>query len=171
MASHFFNFHIHNRHNEINLMNVDEKRFKYGNLLIFACFFLYTASMAAKGVFAAQTKFIVDLWGLEYATASMANTYYFVTYGIVQVGLFFVMNKISMRKYILWTVPFAAISTALIGLSTGIEQIWIYFGVSGAFQAGIFAGCNLMLTRYLPIKLFHKNKTYHRKLKQTHHRY
>ncbi len=159
MASHFFNFHLHNRHNEINLMNVDQKRYKYGNLLIFACFFLYSSSMAAKGVFAAQTKFIVDLWGLEYATASMANTYYFVTYGLVQVGLFFVMNKISMRKYLLWTVPFAAVTTALIGLSTGIEQIWIYFGISGAFQAGIFAGCNLMLTRYLPIKLLTKANT------------
>ncbi len=159
MASHFFNFHLHNSHNEINLMNVDQKRYKYGKLLIFACFFLYTASMAAKGVFGAQMKFLVDLWGLEYATASMANTYYFVTYGLVQVGLFFVMSKISMRKYILMTVPFATITTMLIGLSTGIEQIWIYFGLSGAFQAGIYAGCNVMLTRYLPVKLLTKANT------------
>lgn len=153
MASHFFNFHIHHNHNEINLLNVDEKRYKYGKLLIFACFFLYTASMAAKGIFAAQMKFIKDLWDLEYAKVSMANTYYFVAYGLVQVILFFVMDKISMRKYILWTVPFAAITTALIGLSTGIEHVWIYFGLSGAFQAGIYAGCNLILTRYLPVKL------------------
>ena len=101
MATHFFNFKLHNQHNSINLANVDEKRYRYGNLLIFACFFLYASSMAAKGVFAAQIKFIVDLWGLEYATASMANTYYFVTYGLVQVGLFFFMSKINMRKYML----------------------------------------------------------------------
>ncbi len=156
---HFFNFKYYNNHNEINLLNVDEKRYKYGNLLIFACFFLYTASMAAKGVFAAQMKFIVGLWNLEYATASMANTYYFVAYGLVQVGLFFFMNKFSMRKYLLWTVPVAAISTALIGVATRIEYIWIYFGISGAFQAGIYAGCNLMLTRYLPVKLLSKANT------------
>ncbi len=112
--------------------------------------------MAAKGVFAAQMKFLVDLWDIEYAQASMANTYYFVTYGLVQVGLFFFMSKISMRKYILWTVPVAAITTALIGMSTKIEHVWIYFGISGAFQAGIYAGCNLMLTRYLPVKLLTK---------------
>ena len=158
MASHFFNFKIH-RHNQLNIANVDKTRYKYGNLLIFACFFIYTASMAAKGVFTAQTKFIVDLWGLDYAQASMANTYYFVTYGLVQIGLFFCMHRISMRKYILWTVPVAAITTALIGASTRIEHIWIYFGISGAFQAGIYAGCNLMLTRYLPLKQLSKANT------------
>lgn len=156
MASQFFNFHLHNNHNHINLSNVDKARYKYGNLLIFACFFLYTASMAAKGVFAAQMKFIADLWQLEYAKVSMANTYYFVAYGLVQIGLFAFMSKISMRKYLVWTVPVAAITTALIGAATKIEHIWIYFGISGAFQAGIYAGCNLMLTRYLPLKQLSK---------------
>ena len=159
MASHFFNFHLHNRHNEINLMNVDQKRYKYGKLLIFACFFLYSSSMAAKGIFAAQMQFISDLWKVNYATVNLSNTFYFVTYGLVQVGLFFFMSKISLRKYVLWTVPFAAITTALIGLSTGVEQIWIYFGLSGAFQAAIYSACNLMLTRYLPIKLLTKANT------------
>ncbi|MBQ3046411.1 MAG: MFS transporter [Clostridia bacterium] len=153
MATHFFNFKLHNQHNSINLANVDEKRYRYGNLLIFACFFLYASSMAAKGVFAAQIKFIVDLWGLEYATASMANTYYFVTYGLVQVGLFFFMSKINMRKYMLWTIPISAVTTALIGVATKIQHIWIFFGLSGAFQASIYCGCNLMLTKYLPLKL------------------
>lgn len=156
MASQFFNFHLHNNHNAINLSNVDKVRYKYGNLLIFACFFIYTSSMAAKGIFAAQMKFIADLWQLEYAKVSMANTYYFVTYGLVQIGLFAFMSKISMRKYLLWTVPIAAITTALIGAATKIEHIWIYFGISGAFQAGIYAGCNLMLTRYLPLKQLSK---------------
>lgn len=159
MASQFFNFHLHNRHNEINLMNVDKKRYKYGKLLIFACFFLYTSSMAAKGIFAAQMQFLSGLWGVNYAKINLSNTFYFVTYGLVQVVLFFFMNKISLRKYVLWTVPFAAITTALIGLSTGVEQVWIYFGISGAFQAAIFSACNLMLTRYLPIKLLSKANT------------
>ena len=159
MANNIFLIKFHNNHNEINLYNVDKKRYKYGNLLIFACFFIYASSMAAKGVFAAQMQFIVDLWGIDYTSASLANTYYFVTYGLVQVGLFFFMSKISMRKYILWTVPFAAITTALIGLSTGIEQIWLYFGISGAFQAGIYAGCNLILTKYLPVKQLTKANT------------
>lgn len=160
MALHFFNLKIHNEHNEINLYNVDEKRYKYGNLLIFACFFMYAACVAGKGVFASQMKFIADLWLYDnperYTLASMANTYYFVAYGLVQVGLFFFMKKISMWKYMLCTIPFAAITTALIGVATRIEHIWIFFGLSGLFQAGIYSGCNLMLTRYLPVKLLSK---------------
>ena len=156
MATHFFNFKLHSAHNEINLANVDKKRYKYGNLLIFACFFLFTSSMAAKGIFASQMKFMADLWNLEYAKVSLANTYYFVSYGLVQIGLFLFMQKISMRKYLIWTVPVAAITTALIGAATKIEHVWIYFGISGAFQAGLYAGCNLILTRYLPLKQLSK---------------
>ena len=142
-----------NHHCEIDKDNIEQDRYKNGKLLIFACFFLYTASMAAKGVFAAEQKFIVDLWQLEYAKASMSNTFYFVAYGLVQVVLFFVMSKININKYMIFTIPFAVITTILIGLATNIEQIWIYFGLSGAFQASIYCGCNYALTRYLPVNL------------------
>lgn len=148
-----FRFGLNRQHDELNIINVEKNRYKNGNLFIFACFFLYTASMAAKGVFAAEQKYIVDLWQLEYAQASMANTFYFVAYGLVQIGLFFVMSKININKYMIFTIPFAVISTALIGIATNIEQIWIYFGISGVFQASIYCGCNYALTRYLPINL------------------
>lgn len=137
---------------KLNLSSIDKKRYKYGYLLIFACFFLYTSSMAAKGIFVAETKYIIDLWGLTQAQAQLANAFYFVPYGLIQVGLFILINKINLRKYVMFTVPFAAITTALIGLSTGIEHVWFYFGLSGIFQAGIYCGCNYILTLYLPIK-------------------
>ena len=148
-----FRFNLHHGEQHLTKQNVDEKRYKWGKLLIFACFFLYTSSMAAKGVFAAEQKYIVDLWNLEYSEASMANTFYFVAYGLVQVVLFFLMSKINLNKYILVTVPFAAITTVLIGFATNIQQIWIYFGLSGLFQAAIYCGCMQVLTKYLPTKL------------------
>lgn len=148
----FFNIHINSEH--IDISNIDKKRRKYGYLLIFACFFLFMSSMAAKGIFAAEQKYIADLWlDGQNRLASMANTFYFVPYGLVQIVLFFVMKKINIFKYILITVPIAALSTMLIGFSNNIFEIWIYFGLSGLFQASIYCGCNYALTQNLPAKL------------------
>lgn len=152
----FFRLGQHFDHNEINLNNIEQKRNKYGNLLIFACFFLYTSSMAVKGVFAAETQYIVTLWELEYATASMANTFYFVFYALVQVILFLVMSKINLKKVVYYTVPLAVICTVLMGFTNNIVQMWAFFGLTGAFQASIYCGCNHVLTENLPVKLLSK---------------
>ena len=61
-----------------------------------------------------------------------------------------------MRKYLIVTVPFSALFTALMGLATDIKGIWIFFALAGAFQAGIYAGSNYILTTYLPNKLLTK---------------
>ncbi len=149
----FFNIHFpHSEH--IDFTNIDKKRCKYGYFLIFACFFLFMSSMAAKGIFAAEQKYIADLWlDGQNSLASMANTFYFVPYGLVQIVLFFIMKRINIFKYIFFTVPVAAVATMLIGISTSIYQIWIYFGLSGLFQASIYCGCNYALTQNLPAKL------------------
>ena len=125
----------------------------YGNWLIFACAFLYGSSMASKAIFMAEQKYIVDMWSLQYAEASVANTYYFVLYGLAQIALFILMQKVNILKYVLFTVPLAAFATALIGTAENIESICLFFGLSGLFQAGIYCGCNHILTKYLPSKL------------------
>ena len=78
-----FRFNLHAHHDALTRQNIGKERMKMGNLLIFACFFLYTSSMAAKGIFAAEVKYIIDMWGLTQAKAQMANTFYFVAYGLV----------------------------------------------------------------------------------------
>ena len=50
-------------HETVNLKNINQKRIKVGNLLIFACFSMFMLSMAVKGTFAAQTAFLKNLWG------------------------------------------------------------------------------------------------------------
>lgn len=150
----FFGIGLHHDHiNTVNRTNIHGFRYKYGYLLIFACFFLYMSSMAAKGIFAAEQKYIVDLWNLQYSEASMANTFYFVPYGLAQFLLFAIMKKINIFKYLFITVPFAVLATLLIGFSQNIYQIWIYFGLSGYFQAGIYCTCNYALTQNLPSRL------------------
>ncbi|MBE5734612.1 MAG: MFS transporter [Clostridiales bacterium] len=147
MAHFRFNLH-HDEH--ITLGNIDQNRLKVGKLLIFACFFMYMTSMAVKGIFAAEIAYIQKLWTIGYAKTSMANTFYFVTYGAVQIGMFILMSKINLFKYLAFTVPLSAICAILMGTSTDIFQMWIYFGLTGAFQAGIFCGCNAVLTNNLP---------------------
>lgn len=143
---------MHHSAEQITLKNIDKKRIRVGNLLIFACFFMYMMSMAVKAIYASQIAYIQQMWQIGYAQTSLANTFYFVTYGLTQVVLFFVMKKISIKKYIAYTVPFSAVCAILMGTSSGIVEMWAYFGLLGALQAGIYCGCNSVLTRYLPTK-------------------
>lgn len=145
-----FRFNLHHREEHVTLGNIEASRLKVGKLLIFACFFMYMMSMAVKGIFAAEVAYIQKLWSIGYAKTSMANTFYFVTYGLVQVFMFIFMSKINIRKYLAFTVPFSAICAVLMGTSTDIVQMWAYFGLTGALQAGIFCGCNSTLTKNLP---------------------
>lgn len=136
------------------IQQIEEKRIRIGKLLVFACFLLYATSMAAKGVFSAESKFIKEFWQIkDYSLVSMTNTFYFIAYGLVQVILFFIINKINVRKYMICSIPFAAISMILMGTVNDIYFMWLFFGLTGAFQAGIFCGCTYILTENLPIKL------------------
>ena len=136
------------------IQQIEVKRIRIGKLLVFACFLMYATSMAAKGVFVAESKFIKELWQIkDYSLVSMTNTFYFIAYGLVQVLLFFILNKINVRKYMICSIPFAAISMILMGTVNNIYLMWLFFGLTGAFQAGVFCGCTYILTENLPIKL------------------
>ena len=130
-----------------------KKWHKYGKLLIFACVFMYMAEIAAKGVFGAEIATIIVELNTDKVNASLANTYYFVTYGLVQILLCFFVSKLNMRKYLSFTLPVAAVLTILMGFATNITHMWILFAINGVFQAGLWSGINLILTRYLPRRL------------------
>lgn len=130
-----------------------KKWHKYGKLLIFACVFMYMAEIAAKGVFGAEIATIIVELNTDKVNASLANTYYFVTYGLVQILLCFFVSKLNMKKYLSFTLPVAAVLTILMGFATNITHMWILFAINGVFQAGLWSGINLILTRYLPRRL------------------
>ena len=119
-------------------------------MLIAACFLLYTASMTAKGVFLAEIAYLMEVFAVDKATASLANTYYFVAYAGVQVLLFFLVKRMNLQKFLVITVPIAATSTAAMGLSREITDMYLLFAVCGVFQASVYGGCNSALTTYLP---------------------
>ncbi len=142
---------FHLQHEEpVNLKNIDKKRLKVGNLLIFSCFMMYMLSMATKGVFAAEVSYVKKMWDLTNVEIQFANTAYYIIYGLIQIFIFLFIKKINFRTLLVITVPISAVCAILMGTCTEIVQMWAYFGLTGAFQAGIYSGCNAILIKALP---------------------
>lgn len=130
--------------------HADGKLFK---ALVAACFILYTSMMCVKNVFGAELVTFIDKMNTDKFNASLATTYYFVSYAVVQVGLAFFMDRLNVRTYILVTVPVAAICGILVAFSVNMTEVWILFAIQGAFQAGVYAGCMYILSMYLPTEM------------------
>lgn len=137
----------------INLSNIEKQRMKTGKTFMFACMIFYILSVAVKGVFAAEVRYIIEIWGLTQAQVQLANTFYFIAYGAVQILLFVFMHKINIKTYVFITIPISCLMSIAMGLATNIKMIWVFFAGVGIFQAGMFCACNYLLTKYLPEKL------------------
>lgn len=123
---------------------------KIYRLIVAACFILYTSMMCAKSVFTAELVTFIDKMHTDKFNASLCNTYYFITYAAVQVLLAPFMGRINVRRYLVITVPLAAVCGILVAFIGDVKQAWVLFAFSGAFQAGIYAGCMYILSLYLP---------------------
>ena len=137
----------------VNLSNIDKNRHKVGKIFMITCSLFYILSVAAKGIFAAEIHYIRDIWKLTEMQVELANTLYFITYGLVQIILFIFMEKINIIRYAFITVPISAIVSIAMGLVTGIEGVWVLFALVGVFQAGMWCTCNYLVTKYVPRKL------------------
>ena len=116
--------------------------------------------MAVKGIVSAEMAFLKELWNMSYTETSLSNAFYFVIYGLVQVFIFIFMKKINMRKFLAFTIPLSAVCAILMGTSNDKFQMWAYFGLTGALQAGLFSGCNQLLTACLPTELLSKGNRF-----------
>ena len=137
----------------VSLKNIEANRLKVGKIFMFTCALFYILSVAAKGIFAAEIHYIRDIWKLNEMQVELANTLYFITYGLVQIILFIFMEKINIIKYAFVTVPISAIVSIAMGLVSGIKGIWVLFALVGVFQAGMWCTCNYLVTKYVPRKL------------------
>ncbi len=137
----------------INFANKEEVRQKTGKRYMLACMIFYITSTSVKGIFASETRYLIEIWKLTQAQVQLANTFYFITYGAVQILMFIFMSKINVQKYTFITIPISAIISMLMGLATNIQMMWVLFALVGVFQASIFCAVNYLLTKHLPIKL------------------
>ena len=106
--------------------------------------------MATKSVYLAEIAYLMEIFSVDKAAASMANTYYFLAYAGMQVILFTFIKKVDVRKYVVFTVPLSAVAIILMGLCNTVEGMRILFFVAGLFQAPVYSSANHVLTHYLP---------------------
>ena len=150
---------IFSLHHNTPRVRRDPGAFPSPALLIFSCLFLYTAMMATKSVYLAEIAYLMEIFEVDKASASMANTYYFVAYASMQVALFCFVSKIDVRKYVIFTAPISAVAIILMGVCEGMIAMRILFALAGLFQAGVYSSANYVLTHYLPTEYLTRANT------------
>lgn len=123
------------------------------NFLVFSALIMYILFLAVKNSFTAEITTIMDFFAIDKPTASMTTTYYFFTYGITQIFLFFFISKFNLKWFLTTTLSISAILMFVVGFCTNIVQIYIIYAISGIMQAGLWAGIIAVLSLYLPKKL------------------
>lgn len=134
---------------ELSGANIQNK--KHYNFLIFACALVWVIMMGSKNIYTAEYIEIGNLFNVDKAQASLAMTFYFITYAVVQVLLFFIMGKINVKWYMLISVFLSGIVTVIVALATELWQLWWILSINGILQAGIWGMCTAVLDKYLPI--------------------
>ena len=137
----------------LTFANKEKYRQKLGKIYLFICISFYISCCAVKGIFAAETRYIIEIWKLTQSQVQLANTFYFITYGTVQILLFIFMEKIDIKKYTYIMISLSALTFIIMGLATNIETMWILFGFVGIFQSSMFCATNYLLTKNLPSNL------------------
>ena len=133
-------------------MNVN-KRY---NFLIFACVFLWIMMMGSKNVYTAELVEIGAVFNVSKSQASLAMTYYFITYSIAQIILFFFMDNVSLKWYMLVSIFASGVVTVIVAFASGMTALWWLLALNGVLQAGVWGMCLAVLKRYLPENMMPK---------------
>lgn len=132
---------------------------RYYNFLIFACAFLWIMMMGSKNVFTAQIVELVDVFKENESQIALAMTYYFTTYSIAQVLMFFFMDNINIKWFLGLSMILSGVVTIAIAFMVRVEQLWWLLAFNGVLQAGVWGMCLAMLKKYLPESLLPKANT------------
>lgn len=129
------------------------KNKKSYNFLIFACAFVWIIMMGSKNIYTAEYIEIGNLFNVDKPQASLAMTFYFITYSVVQVLLFFYMGKVNIKWYMLISIALSGVVTVIVALATELWQLWWILAINGILQAGTWGMCTAVLDKYLPITM------------------
>lgn len=115
--------------------------------------------MGSKNVYTAELVEITGIFGVDKVQASLAMTYYFITYSTAQVLLFFFINKINVKWFMLISMFISGIVTVIIAFATSMPQLWWILSINGVLQAGVWGICLAVLNKYLPPHMIPKANT------------
>ncbi len=123
------------------------------NFLIFASVLVWVIMMGSKNIYTAEYIEIGNMFNATKPQVSLAMTFYFLTYGLMQVLLFFVIDKLSIKWYMLITIALSGIVTIFVALTMNLWSLWWILAINGILQAGIWGMCTAVLNKYLPINM------------------
>lgn len=139
-------------------MTENEKPFKkYFLLLVLSSYLLYMLSTAVKMVYSAEIVEIAPYYGVDKSSVSLGLTIYYAAYAITQLFISVLMKKFDMRKFIVGSSIFSALSFGGIFFMSDLWQIWIILGFNGMLQAGIWGGTMYFFGRYLPDEMLSRS--------------
>ncbi|MCQ2387276.1 MAG: MFS transporter [Clostridia bacterium] len=142
---------------DIEIEHMKKPELKY-RIFMWACLLLYIITMVGKSIFTAELDIILDAFSVEKSSATLSNLFYYITYAVTQIILAFMFSKINVRKMLVITLPFSAISYIILIFAKSIKTFWVIFALNGIFQAGAFSGCVYLLTTFLPESMHQKAK-------------
>ncbi len=123
------------------------------NFLIFACTLVWIIMMGSKNIYTAEYIEIGRIFGVSKPQASLAMTFYFITYGFMQIFLFFFLDNLNIKWYMLISVGLSGVVTIIIALAINLWSLWWILAINGILQAGIWGMCTAVLNKYLPISM------------------
>ncbi len=133
-------------------MVLSESKNNYKRIIL-VCLFLYVAMIASKNLFTSEIIEIIKEYGVTKSKASLATSFYFVSYAFSQLFFSKIITKINIVKTTLVMVLVSVGITALIPFCTGISQIYALFLLNGIAQTTVWPSCILILSEYLPERL------------------
>lgn len=122
-------------------------------ILIISVWLFYVSMMVNKSIYNAEIIEIMNFFKVDKVTSSYATSAYYFTYGFMQLIFAKLVEKINVRKYLVVTVSLSAVCTFLVGCATEIWQTCLLLGLNGVFHAGIWPGCILVVSRYVPPRM------------------
>ena len=126
------------------------KRRKCARMLIWACFIMYIFAMGTKNIFTAEIVVLQEVFETTKAQTSLAMTYYFIPYAVVQVLLSIFMPRIRLSVYLAITLATSAVITIVLGVAPSIETAYVLCAANGVMQAGAYSGCMALISKYVP---------------------
>ncbi len=123
------------------------------NFLIFACVLVWVIMMGSKNVYTAEYIEIGKIFNVSKPQVSLAMTFYFFTYGFMQILLFFILDKLNIKWYMLISVGLSGVVTVIISIAIDVWQLWWILAINGILQAGIWGMCTTVLNKFLPVSM------------------
>lgn len=132
---------------------LSKKEKMLGTFLVAAAFLTYIAITASRLLYNSEKLTLIEEGIAELTDAANIFNVFMITYAATQILLAFVMKRLNLKLYILFTIIGASVVTALMVFTSEIYEHYVLFALMGILQAGYWS-CNLkLLSVYLPASM------------------